>query len=139
MAQIPRSLPPAFPTNVTSTRLQGPSRAAAGPDGAPIEAVDAQDGVLFNDALLFQDDEARNDGRRNNSQGGQLVEFSGSSQTFASIFEEGNATGPGGDIQKGRARGFANLIARAISTYETNVQVIQGTTDPRGSTLSLTL
>ena len=77
--------------------------------------------------------------RRNgdNSQASIPVEYAGSSQTFASIFEDTAASS--GSVQKARSKGFANLIARAISTYETNVQIIHGTTDPRGTTLSLTL
>ncbi|MBC8268176.1 MAG: hypothetical protein H8E36_05465 [Rhodospirillaceae bacterium] len=137
MAQIPRTLPSAVPTNVTAGRLQGGPRSVASADSAQIEATNAQDGVLFNDALLFQDRETTDRRGGDNSQGNHRVEYAGSSQTFASIFEDTAASS--GSVQKARSKGFANLIARAITTYETNVQVIHGTTDPRGTTLSLTL
>jgi hypothetical protein len=119
--------------------LQGGPRSVASGDATPIEATNAQDGVLFNDALLFQDGEPYNRQRRENAPANQVAEYAGSSQTFASIFQEGNATGPSGDAQKNRSRGFASLIARAINTYETNFQVIQGAGNARGSTISLTL
>lgn len=139
MAQIPRTLPPALPSNVPAGRLQGGPRSVASADSAPVEAANAQDGVLFNDALLFQDGDPYNRRGRENGQGNKVAEYAGSSQTFASIFEKGNATGVSNDVQKSRSRGFASLIARAISTYETNVRVIQGATEPRGSSISLTL
>jgi len=139
MAQIPKNLPPSLPANVTSGRLQGGPRSVASANATPVEGANAQDGVLFNDALLFQDKDTFDHGRSDNSQGHQLIEHAGSSQTFASIFEEGNASGSGGNIQKDRQKGFANVVARAINTYETNVQVIQGNVDLRGTNLSLTL
>ncbi|NQU58280.1 MAG: hypothetical protein HQ513_13670 [Rhodospirillales bacterium] len=139
MAQIPKNLPPVVSTSVSAGRLQGNSRSVASTDATPIEEANAQDGVLFNDALLFEDDKYSNRNRKDNAQGNQLIEYAGSSQTFASIFESGNATSSGGDVQRGRQKGFASLIARAINTYETNVQVIQGTIDPRGSTISMSL
>ncbi len=119
--------------------MQGGPRSVASGDGTPVEATNAQDGVLFNDALLFQDDKPHNNGRGNKSQAGRLIEYAGSSQTFASIFQDGNATGTGGDVQNSRKRSFSSLIARAINTYEKNVQVIQGNSDPRGSTISMSL
>lgn len=139
MAQIPKNFPPTVQSNVLSGRLQGASRSVASSDSSAVEAVNAQDGVLFNDALMFQDHQPDNRGGNDGSQASQIIEYSGSSQTFAAIFENGNATGPDGDVQLGRSRGFANMIARAINTYETNVQIIRGTSVPRGSTLSLTL
>jgi len=140
MAQIPRSLPATAPTNVTSGRLQGGPRSVASADASPIEETRTQTGVLFNDALLFQDDDTAHSRERGNSQGNNnLVEYAGSSQTFASIFQEGNSTGSAGNVQTVRSKGFANLVTRAINIYETNVQVIHGTTEPRGTTLSMTL
>jgi hypothetical protein len=137
MAQIPRNLPSTVPTSVPAGRLQGGPRSVASSDASQIEATNAQDGVLFNDALLFQDRETTERRGSDNSQGNHLVEYAGSSQTFASIFEDTAASS--GGVQKARSKGFANLVARAITTYETNVEIIHGTTDPRGSTLSLTL
>lgn len=137
MAQIPRTLPPTAPANVTSGRLQGGPRTVASADASPIEETSAQEGVLFNDALLFQDEELADHRRRDSSNGAPLVEYAGSSQTFAAIFENSEATT--GNAQQVRSRGFANLVARAIDVYETNVKIIHGTTEPRGSTLSLTL
>jgi len=139
MAQIPKNIPPSLPSNVTAGRLQGGPRSVASGDGTPVEATNAQDGVLFNDALLFQDSEPHNNARGGNSQAGHFIEYAGSTQTFASIFQDGNATSTGGDVQNSRKRGFTSLIARAINTYEKNVQVIQGNTDPRGSTISMSL
>lgn len=137
MAQIPRNLPAAAPTNVTSGRLQGGVRSVASSDSAPIEELNAQDSVLFNDALLYQEEDDANRKRRN-GQRDAIVEYAGTSQTFAAVFEESNARGTG-DVQQVRSRGFANLVARAINIYEANVRVIQGTEQQRGANLSMTL
>ncbi len=139
MAQIPRNLPLTAPTNVTSGRLQGGPRSVATADAGPIEELNPQDSVLFNDALLYQEDETTDRRRRNSVPGNTIVEHAGTSQTFAAMFEEGNASGTGGNVQIVRSKGFANLVSRAINTYEANVRVIQGTDEPLGSTLSMTL
>ena len=137
MAQILRNLPSMVPTSVTAGRFQGGPSSVVSSDASQIEATNAQDGVLFNDALLFQDRETRDRRGNDNSQRNSLIEYAGSSKTFASIFEDTAASR--GDVQKARSKGFANEFTRAIKTYETNIQIIHGTTDPRGSTLSLTL
>jgi hypothetical protein len=138
MAQIPRNLPPTAPTNVSAGRLQGGSRSVATADSTPVEGASPQDGVLFNDALLYQEDTAFDRQSRERSQGNVPLENAGTSQTFAAIFEDTGASG-GRDVQAARSRGFANIVARAINIYETNVRVIQGSAHPRGSTLSVSL
>ncbi len=139
MAQIPRNLPAAAPTNVPSGRLQGGPRSVATADASPIDELSPQDSVLFNDALLYQEEQAADRRGGDRSRGNPVIEYAGTAQTFAAVFEEGNAAGSGGDVQRTRSRGFANLVARAINTYETNVRVIQGTAPQLGSNLSLTL
>jgi len=139
MAQIPKNLPPTAPTTVSSGRLHGGLRTVASLDASPVEETSSidQDGVLFNDALLYQRDDQTDQRRGNNQQAVNIIEHAGSSQTFATIFENSDATS--GDVQRARSKGFANLVSRAINTYENNVRIIHGTGDPRGSNLSMTL
>lgn len=132
-------MPLAVPTNVTAGRLQGGPRSVAQAEMAPIEDVAAQDGVLFNDALLFQEDNARYHRRRGDPQAGRVVEYAASTQAFVSIFEDSATPTAAGDVRNSRSRGLSNLISRAINTYEANDQIIHGPNDKRGATLSLVL
>ena len=139
MAQIPKNLPPTAPTTVSSGRLHGGLRTVSSSDATPVEETRSidQDGVLFNNALLYQQEDQTEQRRGNNPQASSIVEYAGSSQTFAAIFENMDATS--GDVQRARSKGFANLVARAINTYETNVRIIHGTAEPRGTNLSMSL
>ena len=139
MAQILRNLPPMAPTTVSSGRLQGGLHTVSSSDASPIEETGSigEDGVLFNDALLYQQEDQTKQGRGNSRQAASFVEYAGSSQMFATIFENVDATS--GEVQRARSKGFANLVARAINTYETNVQLIHGTAVPRGTNLSMML
>ena len=139
MAQIPRNLPPAAPTIVTSGRLQGGLRTITGADISPVEETGSvgQDGVLFNDSLLRQHENNNENWLNNHRQANQFIDFAGSSQMFASLFEANETVSK--TVQINRSKGFTNLVARAIKTYEENVRIIQGTADLRGSKLSITL
>lgn len=139
MAQIPRSLPPTVPANVTAARLPGAPRSVASIDAAPIEETTQQETVLFNDALLYQEERATDERRRRNAQPDIRVEYAGSAQAFAAMFEGVNGDGGGELVPRIRSRDGKTMIAKAINTYETNVRVIHGTADLRGTNLSMTL
>lgn len=113
-------------------------RSVASSDSAPVQELSPQDSILFNDALLYQEQDAASR-RRRHSQRDAGIEYAGSSQTFAAVFEESNSRGTGTSVQQARSKGFANLVARAINIYETNVRVIQGSDIARGTNLSLML
>ena len=139
MAQIPRNLPPIISTNAPSGRLQGGLHTVSSLDASPVEETGsiAQDAVLFNDALLYQQEDKSKQGQGRGRQISASIEHAGSSQIFANIFEDiGERSG---EIQRARSKGFANIVARAIDVYETNIQLIQGTEIPRGTNLSLRL
>jgi hypothetical protein len=139
MAQILRNLPPMTTATVPSGRLQGGLHTVSSSDSSPVEetASIGQDGVLFNDALLQQQEDQTKYSRGNNRQLAAIVEYAGSSQTFATIFENVDATS--GEGQRARSKGFANLVTRAIDIYEANVRLIHGTDVPRGTNLSMSL
>jgi|SaaInl4_150m_RNA_FD_contig_21_1656906_length_598_multi_4_in_0_out_0_1 hypothetical protein len=139
MAQIPKNLPASTATSVTSGRLQGGVRSVASSDSSPIQELSSQESVLFNDALLYQEEDEPNRRRRHSSARDPLIEYAGSTQTFAAVFEESNARGTGGNVQQVKSKGFAGLMVRAINVYEENVRVIQGTSEQRGTNLSMTL
>lgn len=139
MAQIPRTLSPTAPTNVTSGRLPGGPRSVATADAAPVESLNQQEAILFNDALLYQEERDNGERRQRAPQQDIIVDHAGSTQAFAAIFEDGNAAGAREFTQRSSGKGVSNVMARAINTYEANVRVIHGTADPRGTNLSLTL
>ena len=139
MAQISRNLPPLVTTAVSSGRLQGGLHTISSSDITPVEETGsiAQDSVLFNDTLLYQQEDQTKHGRSGGRQVTSFVDYAGSSQMFANIFEDVGSGSNG--IQTGRSRGFANLVARAINTYETNMLIIRGTDSPRGANLNFRL
>ena len=139
MAQILRNLPPLVSTTVSSGRLQGGLHTVSSSDISPVEETGsiAQDSVLFNDALLYQQEDETKHGRGRGRQVSAFVDYAGSSQMFANIFEDIDARGD--RIQSTRSKRFASLVARAIETYETNIQLIRGTDVPRGAKLSMRL
>ena len=139
MAQILRNLPPLVSTTVSSGRLQGGLHTVSSSDISPVEETGsiAQDSVLFNDALLYQQEDETRQGRGRSRQVSAFVDYAGSSQMFANIFEDIDARSD--KIKNSRSKGFANLVARAIDTYETNIQLIRGTDVPRGAKLSMRL
>ena len=139
MAQITRNLPPLISTTVTSGRLQGGLHTISSSDITPVEETGsiAQDSVLFNDALLYQQEDQTEHRRGRSRQVSNFLDYAGSSQMFANIFEDANARSD--KIQTSRSKGFANLVARAIDTYETNLLITRGTDFPRGAKLSMRL
>ena len=139
MAQILRNLPPLVSTTVSSGRLQGGLHTVSSSDASPLEETGSisQEGVLFDDALLYQQEDQTRQSRGGGRQASAFVEYAGSSKTFATIFEDVDARS--GEVQTARSKGFANLVARAINTYETNIQLIHGSATPRGANLSLRL
>lgn len=139
MAQIPRNLPPLVSTTFSSGRLQGGLHTVSSSDASPVEETGsiAQDAVLFNDALLYQQEDQTKQGQGRGRQISASIEYASSSQIFANIFEDVGERS--GEIQRARSKGFASLVARAIDIYETNTQLIQGTATPRGTNLSLRL
>jgi hypothetical protein len=139
MAQIPRNVPPIISTTVSSGRLQGGLHTVSSSDASPVEETGSigQDSVLFNDALLYQQEDQTKHGQGKGREASVSIEYAGSSQMFANIFEDVDHRN--GEVQTARSKGFANLVARAIDVYETNIQLIKGTATPRGTNLSLRL
>jgi len=141
MAQVPRTLPTTIPTSVTAGRLPGGPRSVATVDASPVEELVAQGNVSFDDSLLFQDSPANNRRKSEHTQNKTtLVDYAGSSRTFASIFEEGQSVETSSTSSRsGKKRVFASLVARAINIYESNNRVIHGEVPRRGVALSLSL
>ena len=139
MAQIPRNFPPLVSTTVSSGRLQGGLHTISSSDASPVEETGSigHDGILFNDALLYQQEDQTKQGRGKTRKATAFVDYASSSQAFANIFEDVEARSV--EVQRARSKGFSNLLARAIDVYETNMKLIQGTATPRGTNLSLRL
>jgi len=139
MSLIPRAAPPVVPSSVTQSRPHAGPRSVASSDSSPIEETSPQGGIPFDNSLVFRDEEAghkRQDGRSRNR---DLVEYSGSSQAFATIFEEVNRGVHSEGVNRPRDKGFTGLVARAITVYEATSRTIHGQAEVRGASVSLTL
>jgi hypothetical protein len=118
-------------------------RSVATVDAAPIEEVSPNAGVSYGQTgFLFQDygqggdSQGRDRGpvRNPRTQG-----VNATSQSFAAIFEVGQAANFGG-AGGGLGTAFvAGLLTKAIGIYENNAKVIAGTEAVRGGTLSIRL
>ncbi len=127
----------------STSRPASPVRGLSSSDGAPIDGLNggvnvtnSESGFLFDD---FRDDgeEQREPEHR---QPIHLARVDINSETFATVLKadmtqseaDGRASARG-------ASGFAGLLKKAISTYETNARVIAGEEKFRGTRLSFVL
>lgn len=139
MSLIPRAALPVAPTSVTQSRPQAGARHVASPDSSPVEETSPQAGIPFGNSHVFQDEEAGSKRQDNRSRSRDLVDYSGSGQAFATIFEEVNQGIASEDVKRTRDKGFAGLVARAITVYEATSRTIHGQAEVRGASVSLTL
>jgi len=145
MAQIPKTGMTAAPTAINTVRsspgskLSGGPRSVATSDASPIDEISSQAGVAFDDSLLFRDDNTEEKKNDDHAQARSLIEYPGSSETFASIFKEVNPTADEKSQAPAKTGLFSTLVVRAINIYETNSRIISGELEPRGSHLSIYL
>lgn len=141
MAQIGRTMPASATTTVAASRPAAGASNVASVNRAPVEALNPKLGTSLEDAFLFQ--AYQNGGQPSPEQhaeenGQGLVRAT--SQAFAAFleFDSGNDSAAEAG-SRGGLTSFAGVLARAISTYETNARVISGSMVARGSTLSVNL
>jgi hypothetical protein len=115
------------------------SRQVASSDSSPIEEISSQTGIAFDNSLIFRDENANFKRQEERPRNRELVDYPGSSETFATIFEEVNNGGGSESANNSRRSGFAGLLARAINVYEATAKTIHGQEDVRGASVSLTL
>lgn len=140
MSLIPKTGSPTVPASVNQTRSHGAVRHMGASDSTPIEETSPQDGVSFSNSHVFQDEDAAHKRDDDSAHKRGLVEYSGPSQNFASIFEEVNRGGASDDVNRSRKNGgFTDMLARAITVYEATSRTIHGHEDMRGTSVSLTL
>ena len=130
MAQIPRTGASPAPTTINTVRATPGGKSSAGlrnvgaSEATPVDELNSQTNVAFDDSLLFHDDAANDKKEEDHQQGGTLIEYLGSSETFASIFKEVNPTADGKDGAPAKTGLFTTLVTRAINVYETNSRII---------------
>jgi len=141
MAQIGRTTPTSATTAIAASRLAAGAGNVASVARSPVEALNPKLGTSLEDAFLFQ---AYHNGGRQSPEGQSAEPIQGlvraTSQAFTAFLEfdagiEGGVTSG----SRGGLTSFAGVLARAISTYETNARVISGSLVPRGTTLSINL
>lgn len=153
MASVPRTMAAG---SMVGGRMPAGMRNVASTDrSALVESSASRTGIGFQDsAFLYQgyfgpknfDDEEQ----QGNGQGYQrrpstplLGRLDATSQTFAAVMESQSLRTASliGEDGLGSPRAFANLVAKAIDTYETNARVIrgEGSAVSRGGTLSISL
>ena len=136
-----RRLRPRRPAPLEQLR---PSRVAS--LSGNIDETSSASGINLDTAVAFgfkeeqqqTTSDQRNPQQQNNPFVNGLVQAP--SQNFASMLEA-SSENEGFTLAKesGRVRKFANIVARAIKTYETNALVISGTQPQNGRELSMTL
>ncbi len=141
MNQIARVAVPNSPsvTGVSRTAKGGLSPVRMG-NSEPIDALNPQPGISYNDAALAYEDDSRSSlghkSRFSQASGG----FNAPSQSFAAMFEGPYSGKSGATVSGTESKKFMNLLLpKAISIYEANARIISGTEKSIGSSLSLTL
>ncbi|HER25511.1 MAG TPA: hypothetical protein ENI69_00210, partial [Rhodospirillales bacterium] len=119
MAMMPKAVTSSPPVSAPSVRQSSVSRSSAANDGSPVEETNAQAGVSYNTAMLFQGNEQAGEGDRRDEprQGQTLVEYADSSQTFANILEESALSAGGRSGGRAGQRASSGYVNRAINIY----------------------
>ncbi len=109
-------------------------------DADPIDALNPQPGISYNDAALaYEDEGSGTSGRKNRFSQPSASNFNAPSQSFAAMFE-GTYDSQSSATRSGSNPRFMNiLLSKAIGIYETNARIISGSEKSIGSSLSLTL
>ncbi|OHC73344.1 MAG: hypothetical protein A3G18_12390 [Rhodospirillales bacterium RIFCSPLOWO2_12_FULL_58_28] len=107
----------------------------------PIEGISGGVGVSFNDASFRFENEKQDVDDRKARSGGNYAggRFNAPSQTFAAMFEVGDAFSHGTGYAAAGGRGFVGHIAKAVHVYETTSRVVHGHNNPLGASLSISL
>lgn len=126
--------------SVPGSRPVAGMRNIAAVERMAVEEVTSRTGITFNDAAYMYRDFGREIPRqRENSLPYNPGRFNTPSQTFVILFQLNDVSGNAGGGPGDQIKGFAGLVAKAISTYEANARVLSGTENARGSSLSMIL
>ena len=139
MATVPKAAPAPAPTSVSTTRSGPPSRVAS--LGSSVEELQGSNNVAFNSGAFG----FREEGRSSFDQGGgrqgsphQTGIVNAPTQSFAALLEGGgqDSQGHGVDVKSPQ---FAGIVSRAISIYEANANILAGTNNVLGTSISIVL
>ena len=141
MAQIGRTAPASATTTVAVNRPTAGASNVASLNRTPIEALNQKLGTSLEDAFLFQGYESGRQAAPEHHPGESGMGLvRATSQAFAAFLEFDGGAETGNEVgSRGGQTSFAGVLARAISTYETNARVISGSAVQRGATLSFNL
>jgi len=144
MATLPKISAPSGAPAVSAPRAAVPTRVSS--MTSPIDEASPGAGLVFDTAVAFgfqehdpnNTSEQRHSDRRQNPLINGLV--NAPSQSFAAMLEENESVDGFTPVNEpGRIRKFANVVAKAIQTYETNAIIISGNAPKAGRELSLNL
>ena len=140
MATIPKAAPAPAPTSVSTTRRSGPpSRVAS--LGSSIDELQGSNSVAFNSgAFGFRDEGHSSFGQGGGHQGSHhpIGIVNAPTEAFAALLESGSQDlhGGAGDVKSPQ---FAGVVSRAISIYEANANILSGTNNVLGTSISIIL
>jgi len=143
MAQVPK-VSAALPVTTASATRGAPSVRVASVSAATVEEPHFSTAIQLDTAPFnFEENRPRTDERDTPQQQyherRHLGLIEAPSQAFAALREYDNGTGRGASGRNGDSRAFPVLVAKAISTYETNERVIHGNNPVLGTEVSMTL
>lgn len=142
MATVPKAAPAPAPTSVSTTRRSGPpSRVAS--LGSSIDELQGSNSVAFDSGAFG----FREEGHSSFAQGGGGRQGShlptgvvnAPTQAFAALLESGSRDSHGGGAGDVKSPQFAGVVSRAISIYEANANILSGTNNVLGTSISIIL
>lgn len=140
MATVPKVAPAPTPASASTPRSGPPSRVAS--LGSSIDELQGSNSVAFNSgAFVF-----REEGRSSFDRGGDRRQgnhhpigvVNAPTQAFAALLE-GRSQDSQGGAGNVKSPQFAGVVARAISIYEANANILAGTNNVLGTSISIVL
>lgn len=140
MATVPKVAPAPTPANASNLRSGPPSRVAS--LGSSIDELQGGNSVAFNSGAFGFREEGRSSfdqgggGRQGNHLHTGIV--NAPTQAFAALLEgrSQESQGRAGDVTSPQ---FAGIVARAIAIYEANANILSGTQNVLGTSISIVL
>ena len=140
MATVPKVAPAPTPTNASNLRSGPPSRVAS--LGSSIDELQGSNSVAFNSgAFGFRDEGHSSFGQGGGRQGSHhpIGIVNAPTEAFAALLESGSQDLHGGGAGDVKSPQFAGVVSRAISIYEANANILSGTNNVLGTSISIIL
>ena len=139
MATVPKLAPAPAPASASTARSGPPSRVAS--LGSSIDELQGSNSVAFNSgAFGFREEASSSFDQGGGRQGSphQPGVVNAPTQAFAALLESGGQDSQGREIDV-KSPQYAGIVSRAISIYEANANILAGTNNVLGTSISIVL